>query len=136
MPKIFRKTDILIIALLCFAAVFTLLNSDRLVLTGTGQGVAVVVIRCDGEVFATAPLDVDTSVDVTSPSGEVLNVVTIADGRASVSYADCADLLCRKQGEIARAGRVIVCLPNRVTVEIHGSLPSGVAQDEIDAVIG
>lgn len=136
MPKIFRKSDALIIALVCFAAVFAFFNADRLVLTGAGQGVAVVVIRCDGEVFATVPLDVNGEVAVTDASGAVLNVVTVADGRARVSYAACPDFLCRKQGEIARAGRVIVCLPNRVTVEIVGSLPSvGSAEAEIDAVV-
>lgn len=32
--------------------------------------------------------------------------------------ANCTDLLCVQQGEITQVGETIVCLPNRVLVEI------------------
>ena len=59
------------------------------------------------------PLDADTEYSV---GGK--NIVTIKDGKVFVSYADCPDKLCMKQGEISDTGKTIVCLPNRLTVRI------------------
>ena len=35
--------------------------------------------------------------------------------------AQCPDQLCRKQGPVFRPGETIVCLPNKVVLEIKGS---------------
>ena len=43
--------------------------------------------------------------------------------------ADCPDHLCMKQGEISHKGETIVCLPNRVVIEVESNQDS-----EFDAV--
>ena len=48
------------------------------------------------------------------------NVLTIADGSASMTEAGCPDHLCVKTGKISKKGQTIVCLPARVTVRIIG----------------
>jgi hypothetical protein len=46
------------------------------------------------------------------------NLLVIENGKAYMKYADCPDGLCVQQGEKSRSGERIVCLPNRVMVEI------------------
>ena len=48
------------------------------------------------------------------------NVIVIEDGKAFMKSASCPDGLCVRQGKKSRSGERIVCLPNRVMVEIVG----------------
>lgn len=48
------------------------------------------------------------------------NLIEIGDKKVRVIEADCPDQLDVKQGYISRVGEVIVCLPNRLVVEIKG----------------
>ena len=72
-----------------------------------------VIIEKDGTKLAALPIDKDTEYAVGSS-----NKIAIKDGKAYMSYADCPDKLCIKQGAIEKSGTPIVCLPNRVTVSI------------------
>jgi len=59
----------------------------------------------------------------------VTNVVEIAPGRVRVREADCPDQICVHQGWIETGTVPIVCLPNRLIIEIRdGNAP------EADAV--
>lgn len=46
------------------------------------------------------------------------NVLTVEDGEAYMSYADCPDKTCVHTGRVSSVGERIVCLPNRVMAEI------------------
>lgn len=48
------------------------------------------------------------------------NLIEIGDGKVRVIEADCPDKLDVKQGYISKPGEVIVCLPNRLVIEIKG----------------
>lgn len=48
------------------------------------------------------------------------NLIEIGDGKVRVIEADCPDKLDVKQGYISEVGEIIVCLPNRLVVEIKG----------------
>jgi len=56
------------------------------------------------------------------------NLIEIGDGQVRVIEADCPDKLDVKQGYISRIGETIVCLPNKMVIEIKGD--SG--EDDID----
>lgn len=58
------------------------------------------------------------------------NKLEIHKGKVRVIEADCPDELDVKQGFIENIGQVIVCLPNRVVVEIKGE---NILDDKIDA---
>lgn len=49
------------------------------------------------------------------------NLVEIGDERVRVIEADCPDKLDVKQGYISQPNQLIVCLPNRLVVEIIGT---------------
>jgi len=48
------------------------------------------------------------------------NVLVISNGEAYVKEASCPDGLCINQGKISLSGERIVCLPNRVMIEVIG----------------
>ena len=49
------------------------------------------------------------------------NILTIKDGVAYLSAANCPDHLCVKQGKISKTGQTITCLPNKLTVIVYGA---------------
>ena len=48
------------------------------------------------------------------------NLIEIGDEKVRVIEADCPDKLDVKQGYISKTGEVIVCLPNKLVIEIKG----------------
>ncbi len=96
-------------------------------------------------VFVYAPND-DADIVAVNKDGKTIKVIKLSDTKqsytvklggntflverdgVSMTYADCPDKLCIKQGKIK--GGAIICLPNKVTVEFkkkHGG---------VDAVAG
>jgi hypothetical protein len=51
--------------------------------------------------------------------GDGSNVLTVKEGKAYMTYADCPDKLCINQGKISLSGERIVCLPNKIMIEIE-----------------
>lgn len=47
------------------------------------------------------------------------NTVVIADGRVSVTEADCKNQICVGHKPVSLKGESIVCLPNRVIVTVE-----------------
>lgn len=49
------------------------------------------------------------------------NLIEVGDEEVKVIEASCPDELDVKQGSISKSGEIIVCLPNRLVIEIKGS---------------
>lgn len=113
----FRKLDILIILLLLAAAVagFCLLSGKP----STGSSVK---ITKNGTLVGVYPLNQDQLIVI-----DEHNSVKIEGGKIRMEHADCPDGYCLKMGKITRGS--IICLPNRVIVEI-------IAADTPDAITG
>ena len=47
-------------------------------------------------------------------------MLTVEDGAASVTEADCPDKICVEQGRVRYTGQCITCLPNKLTVTLEG----------------
>ena len=61
---------------------------------------------------------------------EHINTVRAENGRICMISADCPDKICVNQGWIDNGVIPIVCLPNKVTVEIIGTT------DDVDSTAG
>ena len=57
------------------------------------------------------------------------NILTIKNGKAKMTDADCPDQLCVHQKAASKNHESIICLPNKVVVEVDGS-----EESEFDAV--
>lgn len=77
-------------------------------------------ITVDGELYGTYDLSKDQTVEIVI--GEtVTNILQIKDHQADMIEADCPDQICVHQRPIDANGETIVCLPNKIVVEIKGA---------------
>lgn len=82
-----------------------------------------VIVSVDGVVTAELPLNKDTEYLIETESGGE-NLLVIKDGKASITEASCPDQVCVHQREIQNDTELIICLPNRVIIEIQGESES------------
>lgn len=102
-----------------------------LILLLTRKNGALVEVRVDGKLVASYPLGKDAEYDIAGVNGGV-NHLVIRNGEVWVESASCPDGLCVNMGHIHYEGASIICLPNRVVIEIVGEGASGGA----DVVVG
>lgn len=94
-----------------FIVVLTAVLSAVLLLFA-GGGTTVTVKQNNKTVYS-GDLSDDTTVELEG------NTVVIKDKTAYVKKADCKNQICVHTGKISKTGESIVCLPNKVTVEIE-----------------
>ena len=123
----FKPADLLIPAVAVLAAGVLLLCTS--VLPQPEQRAAMVTV--DGEEIGLLPLDTDAEVWYEVPTGGV-NCVAVADGKVTVSEADCATQVCVHHRAIFRVGESIVCAPHGLVVTVVG----GDAEDTVDLIAG
>ena len=92
-----------------------------------GAKAEVVVVKIDGETVSEYSLDEDCEVEI--KSGDGYNILIIEDGKARVERASCPDGICSEHRPISRGGESIICLPNKVVIEVHAS-----SNDEPDII--
>lgn len=76
-------------------------------------------VTVDGEVVETLDLSKDQEITIHGAGGGT-NHLIIKDGEIWCSEASCPDLVCVHQGKQSLDGSLIVCLPNRMIVQIIG----------------
>jgi hypothetical protein len=120
-----HRTDIILIA-----AILLIGGIIALVLLLTRKTGAFVEVRVDGKPIASYPLNEDAEYDIAGVDGGI-NHLIIRGGEAWVESASCPDGLCVNMGHIRHEGASVICLPNKVVIEIVGSGGGGV-----DVVVG
>ncbi len=89
------------------------------------------VITVDGKVYGRYDLAKDRQVEITDASGQVTNRLRIQNETVWMEWADCPDQICVEHAAVSRGGQTIICLPNRVAVEIKRQ-----GADALDGVAG
>ena len=107
-----RRHDILFIAVLLFLCAAAALG--LYVFREDGDTVTVSI---DGQLYAEYPLTEDRVVELISDGG--FNRLVIEDGYAYVEEASCPDCICSSHRPISHNGESIICLHNKVVIEIH-----------------
>ncbi|HHW45603.1 MAG TPA: NusG domain II-containing protein [Clostridiales bacterium] len=75
-----------------------------------------VLVTVDKQEYGRYPLSEDRTVEI---KGIGTNLLVIENGSAYVKSADCPDKICVNHKPISESGEAIVCLPNKVVVEIN-----------------
>lgn len=110
-----KKKDILLIgSVVILATLFWLVPRVAGMLREDGK--LQLRITVAGDEYGTYSLEKEQTIKI-----QDTNVCKIKDGKVTMVSAQCPDQLCRKQGPICRPGETIVCLPNKVVLEIKGS---------------
>lgn len=107
-----KRNDVILIGtilLIAFITIFTL-NIKR-------SNGSQVVITMDGKIYKTLSLDEDQNLILKKENGSE-NMIEIKDGFVSMKDANCPDKLCVKHNKIHYNNETIVCLPNKVVLEI------------------
>lgn len=88
-------------------------------------------IQIDNEVYKQVDLPVseETIIEIDNEHGH--NIITINGMDVVMTYADCHDQVCIRQGTIKKVGNVIACLPSKLIVEIKGKV---LLDDQVDVI--
>ena len=111
-----KKNDVILIAGLLLAALAAFGGISWYLAADTQKAEAVVEV--DGQEKGRYPLYQDTSVEIQLEDGSY-NLLEIKDGRADITEASCPDKICVDHRPVSRRGESLVCLPNKVVVEIE-----------------
>lgn len=103
--------------LLIIGVILVVAVAGLLVIQSVREEGAQVVITWNGEVDGTYPLDENQTFVFEGESGGY-NVVTIEDGFVFMEEANCPDQICVKHKPLNQTADPIVCLPNKLVVEV------------------
>ncbi len=117
MEKKTWKYDIIVIAVLLGISLAAYI-AIRLVQDAKPPGGAAVV-TVDGTERGRYSLSEDCREQITLADG-AYNMLVISEGRADITDASCPDKICVRHRAVNKSGQSIVCLPNKVVVEIKG----------------
>lgn len=130
-----KRGDILLIVLLLTAGVGWLGVQYWDGMREVEAGQLSASISVDGEFYRSVSLDgEDEEIDIQTEYGH--NILKKYDGGIQMIYADCPKKISMAMGFISRPNQTIICVPNRVFVEIAGSpSPDIDPAEEIDAYV-
>ena len=124
MKKRISRNDVSFLVILLTATAGVLVAYERTVTRADAGASASVRVTVDGSVYGTYALGEEQEIPIVQ-DGVTTNVLTIRDGKADMTEADCPDKLCVHQKAISKNHEMIVCLPNKVVVEVTGSEDNG-----------
>ncbi len=102
------KNDILILLIvLCIATVVAIIIN---ICKTKGEYVKVSI---NNEIYEVYKLS--ENITVSLPTG---NVLVINDGEAYISESNCPDKVCVNHAKISSEGESIICLPNKLVIEV------------------
>jgi len=110
--KILKPADYTVI--LCSAGIVVYLFMHNFFLAPAGKQVRITGMSGVLEYS----LNDDRTIEVEGPLGT--ETVIIRDGKVWVSDSPCPEKICIKMGKKWRSGEQIVCVPNRVVIDILG----------------
>lgn len=117
-----KKRDIIIIAVFLAVALMGLAGMQFFVPRGN---IVYADIYVDNMLYEAVPLNKDAVITVDQGNGKV-NHVEVKDGSIFMANSTCVDHLCVRQGPMSPENyenrpllNWIICLPNRVTVELR-----------------
>ncbi len=110
----FKKMDwVLLAALVILGIAMTII-----IYRPASSAGSTVIIKENGIRTQAYPLSHNATYTITN--GDGTNTLTIQDGYASITDANCHDYYCIRQGKINQPGQSIICLPHRLSIEIQG----------------
>ncbi|MEY8429091.1 NusG domain II-containing protein [Lachnospiraceae bacterium 48-42] len=120
LKKLMNKDIILILIILTVAFLAYFLHE----ILGGGS-VGSVTVKVNGVIEGRYSLSEDQEIEINGGT----NHLQIRNGKADMTEAACPDKLCVDQKAVSRRGESIICLPNKVIVEVEGG-----GEREYDAV--
>lgn len=113
--KLTKGDKVLVVFLILFSIIFTYFMAT----IKTESDSKYISIQIDGneinQIFFTED-KIGEQIRIETEYG--YNILEIGDGEVKIIDASCLDKICIKQGSISEIGQLLVCLPNRLVVEV------------------
>lgn len=109
----FKKNDVILILVVGIIATVIFFICEFIGRKSAGS----VTIKVDGQIEGVYHLSEDQRIEINGGT----NILVIENGIADMIDADCPDKLCVKQKAISKNNENIICLPNKVVVEVDSS---------------
>ncbi len=113
-----KKLDFIIIILLLLVSAISLFALG--IYKGRPVDTRTVEIKIDGKVYDSFEWTDDLQKEIKLDTQFGLNIIVIDSDGLRMSYSDCPDQVCVRDGTIDSPGEILVCLPHRLIVEIKG----------------
>lgn len=110
-----KKNDFILIGFILLIAL--IIFTFRTIVKEEGN---LVIVKVDGILKQELPLNQDATVTINGVDGGT-NTLTLKDGYAFITEASCPDKLCKKHKRIRYDKESIICLPNKVVIEIKSN---------------
>ena len=110
MKKGLKKNDVMLILIILVIAGLCLLL-HRIV---GAKSADYITVKVNGKIEGVYSLADDREIELNHGS----NILKIKNGKADMVSADCPDQLCVKQKAISKNKESIICLPNKIIVEV------------------
>jgi len=111
-----KKNDIILVVSILVVAILAWIGI-KLYQKSSTEGTAYALVTVDGEEYGRYSLDTDTIEKIEFDNG-TYNVLEIKDGQVNMTEASCPDQICVNHAHIHYSSETIVCLPNKLVVEI------------------
>lgn len=112
--KFFRKTDLIIIAIIVALAGCGLLLRNIL---ADDEGIRAEIYYYS-QLLEVVDLEKDKGKEIVIPQNNNVVIRVDEEGKIAFISSDCPDQVCVKTGKLHRAGEYAACLPNGVIVKI------------------
>lgn len=116
--KIFKKMDIVIIVVLIISSFIPHFIYSSVESKNNKNLYA--TIKVDGEIHNTINLPTTSEEKFIIQTENGTNTILVNNNEINIVHADCKDELCVKQGSISKIGKTLICLPNKLIIEIKG----------------
>ena len=116
--KIFKKMDIVIIVVLIISSFIPHFIYSSVESKNNKNLYA--TIKVDGEIHNIIYLPTTSKERFIIQTENGTNTILVNNNEVNIVYADCKDELCIKQGSISKIGKTLICLPNKLIIEIKG----------------
>ena len=124
---LFSSIEVIELSAILFPAT-SVIQSLLFKISGRSKGTYIVVCTPNGE--SRYMLSVDNTVHI--HANQIALTLTIENGSARTSKANCHDQVCVHTGSICKQGESIVCLPAQVQIYIYG----GETEHALDQIAG
>jgi len=116
--KIFKKMDIVIIVVLIISSFIPHFIYSSIMSKNNNNLYA--TIKVDGKIHNTIDLPTTSEEKFIIQTENGTNTILANNNEIKIIHADCKDELCIKQGSISKIGKTLICLPNKLIIEIKG----------------
>lgn len=124
-----NKYDIALILVIIVVNVFILIYGG---FSTVDKGQKIAYVYSDNQLVGEYTLTEDYKTEFKVDSKTGYNIIRIEDGKVWIYEATCPDKICLHQGKVGSDGELIVCLPNKLMVQVKDNIET---EDEVDIIV-